>query len=47
MGIALQALSHTVGGTSVKDFCSGLLLGISIGEMLLGVYVAGRGFAKF
>jgi transcriptional regulator with XRE-family HTH domain len=30
MGIALQALSHTFGGSSVKDFLSGLLLGISI-----------------
>jgi transcriptional regulator with XRE-family HTH domain len=42
MGIALQALSHTFGGTTVQDFFSGLLLGISIGEMLAGVYVVGR-----
>ena len=42
MGIALQALSHTFGGTAVQDFFSGLLLGISIGEMLAGVYVVGR-----
>ena len=45
MGIALQALSHTFGGSSVKDFLSGLLLGISIGEMLAGVYVVGKGMA--
>ena len=42
MGIALQALSHTFGGSAVQDFFSGLLLGISIGEMLAGVYVVGR-----
>lgn len=42
MGIALQALSHTFGGTNLKDFFSGLLLGVSIAEMLIGVYVVGR-----
>ncbi len=45
MGIALQALSHTFGGTSVKDFFSGLLLGISVAEIILGVYVVGRNIA--
>ena len=45
MGIALQALSHTLGGSGVKDFFSGLLLGISIGEMLAGIYVVGKGMA--
>ncbi|MDE5892068.1 MAG: XRE family transcriptional regulator, partial [Acetatifactor sp.] len=42
MGIALQALSYTFGGSNVKDFFSGILLGISIAEMLVGVYVLGR-----
>lgn len=42
MGIALQALSHTIGGSDVKDFFSGLLLGISIAEMLVGIYVVGK-----
>jgi len=42
MGIALQALSHTLGGSSMKDFFSGLLLGISIAEMLAGIYVVGK-----
>lgn len=46
MGIALQAISHTFGGTNIKDFCSGLLLGISMVEMLIGVYVIGRGIVK-
>ena len=45
MGIALQALSHTLGGSNVKDFFSGLLLGISIAEMLVGIYVVGKGIA--
>ena len=43
MGIALQALSNTLGGSDVKDFFSGVLLGISIAEMLAGVYVVGKG----
>ena len=45
MGIASQALSHTLGGSDVKDFFSGLLLGISIAEMLVGVYVVGKSIA--
>lgn len=45
MGIALQALSHAFGGTNVKDFFSGLLLGISVAEMVVGVYVVGRNIA--
>ena len=43
MGIALQALSHTFGGSDVKDFFSGLLLGLSVVEMLLGIYVTAKG----
>ena len=39
MGIALQALSYGISGSNVKDFISGLLLGLSIAEMLVGVYV--------
>ena len=37
MGIALQALSHTLGGSNVRDFFAGLLLGLSVAEMLAGV----------
>lgn len=39
MGIALQALSYTLGGSDVKDFFSGLLLGLSVAEMLAGICV--------
>ncbi len=42
MGIALQALSNTIGGSGVKDFFSGFLLGLSIVEMLVGIFVIGR-----
>lgn len=42
MGIALQALSYGISGSNVKDFISGLLLGLSISEMLVGVYVVGK-----
>lgn len=43
MGIAFQALSHTVGGSDVKNFFAGLLLGMSVAEMLIGVYVTAKG----
>ncbi len=43
MGIALQALSHTLGGSNVKDFLAGLLSGLSIVEMLAGIYVVAKG----
>lgn len=42
MGIALQAFSHIFGGTALQDFFSGLMMGLSIGEMLAGVYVVVR-----
>ena len=45
MGIALQALSYAFGGSNCKDFISGLLLGLSIAEMLVGVYIVGKSLA--
>lgn len=42
MGIALMSVSQMIGGSNIKDFFSGLLLGLSIAEMLAGVYVVGR-----
>ena len=45
MGIAIQALSHSISGSNVKDFLSGLMLGLSIVEMLVGVYIIGRHIA--
>ena len=46
MGIAFQALSHTLDGSDFKDFLSGVLLGLSLGEMLIGVYVVGKSLAE-
>lgn len=46
IGIALQALSHTLGGSNVKDFFSGLLLGLSVAEMLAGIFVIAKGARK-
>ena len=43
MGIAFQALSHTLDGSNVKDFFAGLLLGLSIVEMLGGIFVIVKG----
>lgn len=46
LGISMLAVSQFVGGSNLRDFMSGLLLGLSIGEMLIGVYLAGRGLVK-
>ncbi len=46
MGIALTALSYAIEDSNVKDFISGFLLGISIVEMLVGVYVVGKSISK-
>ena len=46
MGIALMAVSYTIEGSDFKDFISGLLLGLSVGEMLVGVYVIGKGLGR-
>lgn len=46
LGFAMYAFSSTMGGTDFKDFISGLLLGLSIGEMLIGIYFVGANFKK-
>lgn len=46
MGLGLQLLHYNVGGSDVKDFISGLLLGIAVSEILIGVYVIMRGLVK-
>ncbi len=40
LGIASNAMASTIGGSNVKDFLSGLLLGLSIIEMIAGMVVA-------
>ncbi len=42
LGIASSAMSGTVGGTDVQDFVSGILMGLSIVEILAGIGVAGK-----
>lgn len=42
LGISCNAMSGTIGGTDVKDFFSGILMGLSIAEMLAGVWFAGK-----
>lgn len=46
LGVASIALSQVVGGTNIRDFISGVMLGLSIGEMLVGIYVVGRSLRK-
>ena len=46
MGMALGAMSFTLGGSDVKDFFSGLMMGLSCASMLIGIFVAVRSIAK-
>ncbi len=41
LGIACSAMSAVVGGSDVKDFISGVLMGVSIAEILAGIAVIG------
>ena len=40
LGIASNAMASTISGSNVKEFLSGLLLGLSIIEMIAGMVVA-------
>lgn len=46
LGIAICALSFSFGGSHVKDFVSGVMLGISCAAMLAGVYIVGSSLAR-
>ncbi len=46
MGTAMLAVSNTIAGSSFKDFVSGILLGLSIGEMLVGIFFVGWSLTK-
>lgn len=46
VGIVTLSMSNDFGGTNVQDFMSGVLLGISVGIMLIGVYIVGTSLAK-
>ena len=42
LGIACGAISKTTGGTDVQDFVSGVLMGLSIAEILAGIGIIGK-----
>ena len=42
MGSVMFVLSQMFGGTNIQDFLSGFMLGISIPEMLAGVFLISR-----
>ncbi len=43
MGIATLGLSNMLGGSTIKDFISGFMVGLSLGEMLAGIFIVGIG----
>ena len=42
LGIACGAMSKTTGGTDVQDFVSGVLMGLSVAEILTGIGIIGK-----
>lgn len=46
MGIACFCMSQLFGGSNFKNFMSGMLVGLSIGEMLVGVFIAANSISK-
>ena len=46
LGIACNAMSNTVGGSHVHEFISGLLIGLSVAEVLAGIVVVGKSVLK-
>ena len=46
LGIAGNAMAGTTGGSEVQNFISGLLMGLSVAEILAGVVMIGKNFLK-
>ena len=46
LGIACNAMSNTVGESHVQEFISGLLIGLSVAEVLAGIVVVGKSVLK-
>ena len=42
LGIACGAISKTTGGTDVQAFVSGVLMGLSVAEILAGIGIIGK-----
>lgn len=46
LGIAGNAMAGTAGGSEVQNFISGLLMGLSVAEILAGVVMIGKNILK-
>ena len=46
IGLAFLAIHFNIGGRNIRDFVSGVLLGLSIFEMLVGLYILSRGLGR-
>ncbi len=46
LGIACNAMSGTVSGSEVQEFVSGLLMGLSVAEILAGIVMIGKSILK-
>ena len=46
LGIACNAMSGTVTGSEVQEFISGLLMGLSVAEILAGIVIVGKSIIK-
>ena len=46
IGLAFLAIHFNIGGSKIRDFLSGVLLGLSIFEMLVGLYILSRGLGR-
>ena len=46
LGIVLGIVSRAAGGSPSQDFTSGILMGLSVAEILAGIWVAGKTFLK-
>ena len=45
-GVVIAMFSKNIGGTSVKDIISGLMLGAGFAEMLVGIFVTASSLPK-
>ena len=46
LGIACFCMSQLLGGSNFKDFMSGVLVGLSIAEMLVGLFITASSMLK-
>lgn len=46
LGLACNAMSATASGSEVQEFVSGLLMGLSVAEILAGIVIVGKSILK-